>query len=127
MADNLHNCTGTIGRKGEDSASLYLTERGHTIIERNWRSGHLEIDIISLDKDGIHFIEVKTRRPPILLAPQDCVTYKKQKNITTAAKRYLAGHDFGDIECHFDILAIIIDKDKTVYRYIQDAFIPVYV
>ena len=40
------------GRTGEDAACRYLTEQGHTILERNWRSGHLEIDIISLAPDG---------------------------------------------------------------------------
>ena len=51
-----------LGKKGEDIACRLLEEKGHTILERNWRSGHLEIDIISLDQDGIHFVEVKAYR-----------------------------------------------------------------
>jgi putative endonuclease len=46
---------------------------GHTILERNWRSGHLEIDIISFDKDGTHFVEVKTRSRSIQALSQEYV------------------------------------------------------
>ena len=35
-----------LGKKGEDIACRLLEEKGHTILERNWRAGHLEIDII---------------------------------------------------------------------------------
>ena len=43
-----------LGQKGEDIACGLLEGMGHSILERNYRSGHLEIDIISLDADGIH-------------------------------------------------------------------------
>ena len=36
------------GKKGEDIACGLLEGMGHIILERNWRSGHLEIDIISV-------------------------------------------------------------------------------
>ena len=44
-----------LGQRGEDIACDYLRRIGHTILERNWRSGHLEIDIISISKNGIHY------------------------------------------------------------------------
>ena len=53
-----------IGRHGEDLVCRFLMESGHCILERNFRCGHLEIDIITLDRNGIHFVEVKTRRAP---------------------------------------------------------------
>ena len=46
-----------LGQLGEELACEWLREMGHTILERNWRSGHLEVDIISFDADGIHFIQ----------------------------------------------------------------------
>ncbi|HAW06425.1 MAG TPA: endonuclease, partial [Rikenellaceae bacterium] len=39
---------GEFGRRGEDEACMYLVSQGHTILERNWRCGHLEIDVITL-------------------------------------------------------------------------------
>ena len=62
-----------LGKSGEDIACRYLEGLGHTILERNWRGGHLEIDIISVDPDGIHFVEVKARQKSIQAPPQDNV------------------------------------------------------
>ena len=42
-----------LGKKGEDIACGLLEGMGHIILERNWRSGHLEIDIMSLPTEYI--------------------------------------------------------------------------
>ena len=60
-----------LGRLGEDIACDWLSAHGHTVLRRNYRSGHLEIDIVSIDKDGIHFVEVKTRRFSVQAPPQE--------------------------------------------------------
>ena len=38
-----------LGKIGEELAVEYLTDKGYQILERNWHSGHKEIDIIALD------------------------------------------------------------------------------
>ena len=38
-----------LGKLGEQMATKYLEDNGYTILERNYRKGHLEIDIIALD------------------------------------------------------------------------------
>ena len=64
---------GEFGRRGEDEACMYLVSQGHTILERNWRCGHLEIDVITLAGDGIHFVEVKSRMVPVQGRPEEAV------------------------------------------------------
>ena len=54
----LHN---DIGKYGEEIAANLLTQKRLKIRERNWRLGHLEMDIIAEDKQTIVFAEVKTR------------------------------------------------------------------
>lgn len=71
----------SLGRRGEDVACGFLSGKGHTIVERNYRSGHLEIDIITLDKDGVHFVEVKSRVAPVAVSPEENVTAAKQKKV----------------------------------------------
>ena len=83
------NSRQTLGKRGEDIACEMLQGMGHTILERNWRSGHLEIDIISFDPDGIHFVEVKTRMQSIQAPPQENVDRTKQRRITKAALGFL--------------------------------------
>jgi putative endonuclease len=41
-----------MGRWGEDQAVAYLEQQGYTILERDWHSGHRDIDIIALH-DGM--------------------------------------------------------------------------
>ena len=118
-----------VGRHGEDIACKLLIDKGHTILERNWRCGHLEIDIISYDKKGIHFVEVKTRTAPVQADPQDSVDRIKQQRIAKAATRYLTikGKEIpADAECRFDIVAVTLDGDIEGITYFPDAFVPIY-
>ncbi len=117
----------TIGRKGEDIACRFLEGKGHKILERNFRSGHLEIDIISQDSLGIHFVEVKTRRMNVQAPPQDNVDIGKQKRIVSAAKKYLSAcRPAGSEECFFDVAAITFEGDTARIEWIPQAYIPIY-
>ena len=78
-------------------AVRYLRLRGYTVKERNWRSGHAEIDIIAANLSTIAFVEVKTRTytketlqtaPP----PGNAVKCEKQRLTRRAAKDYLWQH-----------------------------------
>lgn len=125
MEDSRHN--RKIGRAGEDISCRYLVDCGHAILDRNWRAGHLEIDIVSMDRDGIHFVEVKSRTVPFEARPQESVTRLKQRRLCAAAERYLAGKDRRlpeNVECHFDIVAVIFGRDRTEISFFPDAFVP---
>lgn len=90
--------------------------------------GHLEIDIISLDPSGLHFVEVKTRTAPVCADPQDNVGPQKQRRLASAALKYLNTHrGMGDVDVFFDVVAIVFDKDNIDIKYIKQAFIPIYV
>ena len=118
-----------VGQMGEELASRFLTDLGHTILERNWRSGHLEIDIISFDAHGIHFVEVKARRENIQAPPQENVGWQKQRNIVKAAQTFLRsgrGYPFGSHECFFDIVAVTFKGDGHSIEWIPQAYIPIY-
>lgn len=116
-----------IGRNGEDIACRFLEGNGHVILERNFRSGHLEIDIISLDCHGIHFVEVKTRKLSVQAPPQDSVNRQKQRRIVAAAKRFLnSNQQISPEECFFDVIAITYKEDAVHTEWIPQAFTPIY-
>ena len=78
-------------------AVRYLLLHGYTVKERNWRSGHMEIDIIATNLSTVAFVEVKTRTytkdtldtaPP----PGNAVKSEKQRLTRKAAKDYLWQH-----------------------------------
>ncbi len=120
-----------LGKKGEDVAAGFLEGLGHQILTRNYRTGHLEIDIISADAFGVHFVEVKSRVAPVAVAPEENVTPLKQKKIANAALRYLHGSKDprvrADSEVHFDIVAVSFDGGEEKVDWFPDAYFPMYV
>ena len=128
--ENKGNHRQTLGKKGEETACRYLQSIGHTILERNWRAGHLEIDIISYNPQGIHFVEVKTRQKSIQAPPQDNVDKTKQKRIAKAALRYMNTAETlpgRDLECIFDVVAVTFDMEQANVEWFPNAYIPIYV
>lgn len=116
------------GKFGEDMAADYLEGKGFTILARNWRSGHYELDIVAVDDDGIHFVEVRTRINPEIL-PQETVNSAKQRKVVEAAKRFLreeAYRRFSEFEAFFDVVGVTLSNDGTDLEYIPQAFIPMY-
>lgn len=120
----------SLGRRGEDVACGFLSGKGHTIVERNYRSGHLEIDIITLDKDGVHFVEVKSRVAPVAVSPEENVTAAKQKKVADAALRYLhTSKDkrlSADLEVSFDVVAVTFDGGVEIVEWFPNAYYPMY-
>ena len=119
-----------LGRRGEDVACEFLTGKGHIIVQRNFRSGHLEIDIISLDRNGVHFVEVKSRVAPVMVSPEENVTMSKQRKVSDAALRYLnMAKDkriSGDLEVNFDVVTVTFDGGKEIVEWFPNAFYPMY-
>ncbi len=116
------------GKFGEDLAADYLEGKGFSILARNWRSGHYELDIVALDGDGIHFVEVRTRINPEIL-PQETVNSPKQRKVVEAAKRFLkeeTNRNFSDFEAFFDVVGVTVVNDSAELEYIPQAFIPIY-
>ena len=120
-----------MGKKGEDVACRFLEGMGHRIVARNYRSGHLEIDIISTQGNGVHFVEVKSRVAPVAVAPEENVTPLKQKKIANAALKYLHGSkDTGvtwGMDVSFDVVAVTFEGGEEKLEWFPDAFSPMYV
>ena len=119
-----------MGRRGEDVACRFLEGMGHEIVARNYRSGHLEIDVITKDRNGVHFVEVKSRVAPVAIAPEENVTPLKQKKIADAALKFLhevkSGFN-GREEVNFDIVAVTFDGGEEKVEWFPNAFIPLYI
>ena len=115
------------GKWGEDLAVHYLSEKGYAILERDWRYGHKDIDIIAISDDTLVFVEVKTRRNDTLMRPEQSVDWKKIKNITLAANHYVKMNGI-DLQIRFDIISIVAKgtDGKCSIDHIESAFLPYY-
>lgn len=101
----------------------YLTERGYTILHRNYRRKFGEIDIIAQDGPTLVFAEVKTRSSDAFGSPASAVTSRKQKQISRAALDYLAQKKLFDHDARFDVLAVVTGDGNNIYiDHIPNAF-----
>lgn len=73
---------------GENAACSYLTRKGYKIIERNFRKGYGEIDIIALYSNTLIFVEVKTRSSDKYGTPFESIAPWKLKSLLHAARFY---------------------------------------
>ena len=111
------------GRRGEELALAFYKENQYTILEKNWQSNHLELDIIVKNDEYIVFCEVKARSSNALLEPQQAVTSQKQRNIIRAANFYVLKHHI-TLEVRFDIISILFNGDQYTLEHIPFAFTP---
>jgi len=109
------------GRRGERAAVDYLRRAGFVILERNWRSGRYELDIIARRWDELHFVEVKTRRADGLTAPEEALTPRKFAALRRAAEAYMAQHRV-QLEPQFDLAAVDLFPDGSLtVRFMERA------
>jgi len=111
------------GRRGEELALAFYKDNQYVILEKNWRLGNLEVDIIAKNDESIVFCEVKTRSGNVLVEPQQAVTTQKQRNIIRAANYYVLKHQIS-LEVRFDIIAITFNGEEHTLECIPYAFTP---
>jgi len=113
-----------LGFLGEDIAVKLVQEKGFTVLERNFRCKHGEIDIIARDGKKIIFIEVKTRKSARYGTPEEAVDWRKQKKLRLLAVHYLSKHCLKFCSCRFDVYSIYLNKDNDLQsvRIIEDCF-----
>ena len=95
-----------LGKWGEDLAAAHLQQKGYIILERDWKSGHSDLDIIAQDDDTIVIVEVKTRRNRLFGDPQEAIDYKKRKSLQSAINHYVKSHRTSH-DVRFDIISIV--------------------
>lgn len=116
-----------IGKFGEDLATNLLVQKGYKILERNWKIGRLEVDIIAANAEAVAFVEVKTRTSHFGgKEPEEYINSDKKWNVSHAAGAYVKiNHIEKDIR--FDTIAVVLDpntQDVVELRHTENAFYP---
>ena len=79
----------SLGDQAETAVVLYLQEKGHTILDRNWKNRFCEIDIVSSFDDVLYFTEVKYRSSLNQGGGIGAITSKKLQKMTFASELYV--------------------------------------
>lgn len=110
-----------LGKRGEEMAVQYLEDKGYTILDRNYRKGHLEIDIIATDEEDLVIVEVKTRSSDTFMRPEEAVDHKKRVSLMRLANYYVKTHRRIE-DVRFDIISIVANDQETTIEHIRNAF-----
>jgi putative endonuclease len=121
------------GISAENRAVQFLENKGFQILERNWRSGHKEVDIIAIDREDLVFVEVKFRRTLGNERLEEHFKKSKQLNLIRSARAYQE-YKYLRQNVRFDIILVVgeplnpenprdkIDLGDSRIEHIKDAF-----
>ena len=130
---NLNTHRGLIGKSGEDFANEYLKSIGHCILERNKRIRYGEVDIISFNKNTLHFVEVKTSMS-VNVTAEEHLDSKKMKKMANLAELYYKDYESkrendlkrlgkkideeNETQLSLDFIGVYLNYDKTLKRVV---------
>lgn len=113
--------TKDIGKHGEDIACIFLKEKGHVILSRNYTCKIGEIDIISKFENTLYVSEVKTRTSNRYGSPYESVNNAKKNKIFAIYKNYCCERNIETYNMEFTIISIIIDENSEIdIEYFDD-------
>jgi putative endonuclease len=95
-----------LGDWGEKRAANYLQAHGYEIIERNWRCGAGEIDLVAREGEWLAFVEVRTRRGRGFGLPEESITSGKRARLIELAQTYIQAHPELDCDWRIDVVAV---------------------
>lgn len=95
------------GRLFEKQAEEFFIKNKYQIVDKNWRYGRKEIDLIVKKGDLLVFVEVKGSVSTKFGHPVLRVNPKKIKNMTDVAQAYLETKGIRDNDLRFDIVTFI--------------------
>ncbi len=111
-----------LGVRGEDAACSLYEDLGFAVVDRNYRSGRGEIDVVARRGDLLVFCEVKTRRSGDWGLPSEAVDWAKQARLRRLAAAWMADRKPGYVDVRFDVVSVIVRGQQLEVTHIPDAF-----
>lgn len=109
------------GQKGEETAVKYLSGKGYSILETNYRFKKSEIDIIAKQENTLVFVEVKMRTSSKFGNPEDFVNEAKASKVIEGVENYMEEKQWSG-PIRFDIISILHQGNEPELKHFKDAF-----
>ena len=99
---------------GEDAAVSFLRKKHYRILERNFREGYGEVDIIAVKDNVLVFVEVKTRSSSLYGTPFEAIDPKKLRVLVKCANyyKYILHPELPD-DLRIDAIGVIVNGQKV--------------
>ena len=110
------------GELGERIAERWLRRRGWRTIQRRFRNGRRDIDLV-VERDGtIAFVEVKARRGAEFGGPVQAVNHRKRKELERSALVWIDRHGQEAETYRFDVIGVLLDGAEVRICHVENAF-----
>lgn len=115
-----------LGLWGEATAARWLEAKGWTVLERRFRSGHRDLDLVVARPDGngrlVAFVEVRSRRSTDCGTPAETVQWTKQRELARSARAWLASNRRSGDNYRFDVVGVACVAGRVLIQHVPDAF-----
>jgi putative endonuclease len=127
IVGSVSRLTQALGERGERVAEMWLQTKGWTILDRRFRNGHRDIDLIAsrTGEEGrlIAFVEVKARLSSGFGGPIGAVNWKKQRELCKSANIWISRHPMTADLFRFDVIGVHFDRGRVRVRHVENAFL----
>lgn len=122
-----------LGIRGEAIAAQWLEARGWTVLDRRFRCGHRDLDLVIARTEPVcdtsagnartvAFVEVRTRISIDLGTPAESVQWRKQRQLARSARAWIQLNRRSGDTYRFDVVGVLIQGQRTGIQYVPDAF-----
>src|SRR2546421_4663220 len=110
------------GELGERIAERWLKRKGWRVVQRRFRSGHRDIDLVVEREGTVAFVEVKARLGREFGDPVEAVNWSKQRELVRSASVWIDRHGRPDDSYRFDVVGVLVEGDRVRIRHVPNAF-----
>src|SRR6185312_89171 len=101
--------TQALGLAGEAYAARWLEQLGWTLLERRFRNGHRDLDLVA--RRGSEFGD-----------PVEAVDWRKRRELIRSAHVWVDRFGNPTDSYRFDVIGVLIDGARVRIRHVQNAF-----
>ncbi|HEU4997064.1 MAG TPA: YraN family protein [Gemmatimonadaceae bacterium] len=110
------------GELGERIAERWLRRRGWRVIQRRFRIGHRDIDLVVEREGTVAFVEVKARRGAEFGGPVQAVNHRKRKQLERSALVWIDRHGREAESYRFDVVGVLLNDAVVRICHVENAF-----
>ncbi|MDR1016673.1 MAG: YraN family protein [Coriobacteriales bacterium] len=109
--------------KAEEVATIYLKRQGIEVLEKDWRSGSGQADLIYKEDNELVFADVRASTTGELPEETNEEIRAGRKAAEKLVIDYLSTHNYESCRIRFDIIAVgLLGKSKAFLRHHRDAY-----
>ena len=114
--------TQAFGVLGERIAERWLRRQGWRVVQRRFRAGRRDIDLVMERQGTVAFVEVKARRGDSFGSPVEAVNWAKQKELSRSAAVWIDRHGKPFESYRFDVVGVLVQGERVRVRHVPNAF-----